>query len=156
MSMKKLMLNLVAAASVVGVSFCAYAWNAKDPKEGEKPEKKATEGESKPEKKNANLTAFMRKKLNSAQDIIEGLALEDFEKIEKGARELKASSAAAEFRMIHDKVYADFADDFHRTAAKLEKAATEKRLEGATLAFMDLTMNCVECHKFSRGVLVAK
>jgi hypothetical protein len=38
----------------------------------------------------------------------------------------------------------------------VEKAAKEKRIDGATLEYMDMTMSCVECHKYARNVLVAK
>ena len=141
-----------------GGGACLFATflGAQDKKAPTKSEKATADDSSKTDRKKTTHTEFMRKKLSAAQDVIEGLALEDFEKIEAGGKQLQASSAAAEFRVINDKVYAEFSDDFHRTAGKLVKAAREKRLEGATLAFMDLTMNCVDCHKFSRGVLVAK
>lgn len=110
----------------------------------------------KPGLKKTAMKAFMRKKLAASQDILEGLALEDFELIEKGAKELKATAAAAEFMVVNDPLYAEFADDFRRTVGKLEKAAREKRIDGATLSFVDTTMNCVECHKYVRTILVAQ
>lgn len=100
--------------------------------------------------------AFMRKKLEYAQNVLEGLALEDFDLVAKGAKELKTTSAAAEFMVIHEPLYAEYADDFRKIAEKLAKAAKEKRIDGATLAYMDMTMSCVECHKYVRNILVAK
>ena len=143
---------------VGGLVVAACAWmaashsSAKD--EPESPTKK--EGEVKPGLKKTAMKMFMRKKLAASQEILEGLALEDYEKIESGAKQLKTMAAAAEFMVLNDALYDDFADDFRRTVNKLEKAAKEKRIDGATLAFMDTTMNCVECHKFVRTVLVAK
>jgi hypothetical protein len=102
------------------------------------------------------LKAFMRKKLEASQSIIEGLALEDFDLIEKGARQLKATSAAADFMVINDPLYTNHADEFRRIVAKMEKAAKEKRIDGATLGFLDMTMTCVECHKYARNILVAQ
>ena len=126
--------------------------NAKDEKE---PSPKA-ESPTKPGAKKIVMKAFMRKKLASSQDVIEGLALEDFDLIEKGAKQLKAMSAAAEFMASNDPLYKEHADDFRRVVTKMEKAAREKRIDGATLGFMDMTMNCVECHKYVRTILIAQ
>jgi hypothetical protein len=145
--------SLIAGGLLLG-ALCGLAvvpTNAKD----EKDTQPKTESPTKPGPRKIAMKAFMRKKLTSSQDIIEGLALEDFDLIEKGAKQLKAMSAAAEFMTIDDPLYKDHADDFRRVVAKMEKAAREKRIDGATLGFMDMTMSCVECHKFVRTILVA-
>jgi hypothetical protein len=126
--------------------------NADEPKSAvkkESPEKK--EGPRK-----AAMKMFMRKKLDAAQNVLEGLAVEDFDMIASGAKQLKTTSAAAEFMVINDPMYAQQADEFRRVVDKLAKAAKEKRLDGATLAYMDMTMSCVECHKYVRNVLIAE
>ncbi|MFN0050751.1 MAG: hypothetical protein ACKV0T_01080, partial [Planctomycetales bacterium] len=105
--------------------------------------------------KKAGLKNFMRKKLDASQKVLEGLAVEDFDLISQGAKQLKATSAAADFMVHNDPLYGQHADDFRRIAARLEKAGKEQRLEGAALAYMDMTMSCVECHKFVRNVLIA-
>lgn len=115
-----------------------------------------TEAPGKPGAKKLAMKAFMRKKLAASQEIIEGLALEDFDLIEKGTRQLKAMSAAAEFMVVNDPLYKEHSDDFRRVVIKMEKAAKEKRIDGATLGFMDMTMNCVECHKYVRTILIAQ
>ncbi len=93
---------------------------------------------------------FMRKKLDSAQSILEGLALEDFKRIAKGAAELKAASTSAEFNVINDGFYNAYADKFRRTTEKMTKAARENNVDGATLGYLDMTLSCVECHKYVR------
>jgi len=124
-------------------------------KKDAKPDPK-TDATVKPNLKKIATKAFMRKKLTASQDILEGLAVEDFDLIEKGATSLKAMSVAAEFMVVEDPIYAVYADDFRRAVGRMEKAAKEKRLDGATLGFMDMTMNCVECHKHVRTILVAQ
>jgi hypothetical protein len=106
--------------------------------------------------KKSVVRAFMRKKLAASQSILEGLAVEDFDLIAEGAKQLKATAGAAEFMAFNDPEYVEHADDFRRIANKLAVAAKEKRLDGATLAFMDTTMSCVECHKHIRSGAVAK
>lgn len=125
-----------------------------DAKEQEKPEKKESD-KVKPKGRVA-LKAFMRKKLEASQSVLEGLAVEDFDLIERGAKQLRATSVAAEFMVINDPLYAESAADFTKIVDKLVKAAKEKRLDGSTLAYLDMTMSCVECHKYVRNVLVAK
>jgi len=124
----------------------------------------ADEGKEPPKKEDANKRPapnkvahkmFMRKKLESSQSVLEGLALEDFDLIAKGAKDLKTTSAAAEFMVIRDPIYSEHADDFRRVIDKMARAAKEKRIDGATLAYMDMTMTCVECHKYVRNVLIA-
>lgn len=114
------------------------------------------QAEKKPGNRKVAMKTFMRKKLESSQSILEGLALEDFELIGKGAKQLMTTSAAAEFMVINDPLYTEQADEFRRIVAKMEKAAKEKRIDGATLAYMDMTMSCVECHKYVRNVLIAQ
>ena len=95
---------------------------------------------------------LMRKKLESAQNVLEGLVMEDFGMITKGAKQLNKTSAQAEFNVVDFGEYAGYASKFRRATEKLEKAAKEKSLDGATLAYVDLTMGCVQCHKYVRIV----
>jgi hypothetical protein len=101
------------------------------------------------------MQAFMRKKLEASQSLLEGLAVEDFDLIATGARQLKTTSAAAEFMVIRDPLYTQHADEFRRIVEKLEKAGKARNLDAATLAYVDMTMSCVECHKYVRNVQIA-
>jgi hypothetical protein len=123
--------------------------------EDTKPAKKAAEKE-KPGVKKTLLRAFMRKKLAASQSVLEGLAVEDFDLIAEGAKQLKITATAAEFMVSNDPLYIEHADDFRRVVNKLAVAAKEKRLDGATLGYMDMTMNCVECHKHVRNTPLAE
>jgi hypothetical protein len=109
----------------------------------------------KPHDKKIAMKTFMRKKLEASQSVLEGLAVEDFDLIERGARQLKTTGAAAEFMVINDPIYAGHADDFRKVIDRLAKAAKDRNLDGSTLAYVDMTMSCVECHKYTRTVLVA-
>jgi hypothetical protein len=148
---------VVAALLGLALSFEGGASRAqeKTEKEKTKPAEKAADKE-KPAGKKIAMQAFMRKKLEASQSVLEGLALEDFDLIARGAKQLKTTSAAAEFLVIHDPLYTEQADEFRRIIDKLERAAKERRIDGATLAYVDMTMSCVECHKYVRNVLVAQ
>ena len=147
-------LLLVVLGVFVGLALW-FAGAASSADDKTKPTEKAAEKE-KPSGKKIAMKAFMRKKLEASQSVLEGLALEDFDLIAKGARQLKTTSAAAEFLVIHDPLYTEQADEFRRIVNKMERAAKEKRIDGATLAYVDMTMSCVECHKYVRNVLIAR
>ena len=150
--LRRSLLLVAPLAVVLGTIWMLRApASAGDDKQSEKQE----ETKKKPGKKVA-MQAFMRKKLASSQSVLEGLALEDFDLVSKGAKELKATSAAAEFMVTNDPLYREYADEFRRVIDRMEKASKEKRIDGATLAYVDMTMSCVECHKYVRNVLVAQ
>jgi hypothetical protein len=146
-------LLFVVAGGLLGI---AWSLPAPDSIADDKPAPAAKEEPAKkPTNKKVAMKAFMRKKLEASQSVLEGLAMEDFDLIARGAKQLKATSTAAEFLVIHDPLYTENADEFRRIIDKMEKAAKEKRIDGATLAYMDMTMSCVECHKYVRNVLIA-
>src|SRR5262245_5766671 len=143
-------LLFVVAATLLGTA-CWLVGPASRAGEDQKPADKKAEKE-KPGVRKTLLRAFMRKKLSASQSILEGLVVEDFNLIADGAKDLKATAGAAEFMVSNDPLYVEHADDFRRIANKLAVAAKEKRLDGATLAYVDLTMSCVECHKHVRNL----
>src|SRR5215831_17071682 len=140
---KTLILFLTMVGGLVALSTLPAPASDQEKKEGEK-----QEGEKKPGVRKIAMKAFMRKKLEASQSVLEGLALEDFDLIAKGAKQLNQTAAAAEFMVVKDPLYTEHADEFRRIMSKMETAAKEKRIDGATLAYMDMTMTCVECHKY--------
>ncbi len=96
---------------------------------------------------------FMRMKLEYSKQVLEGLTLEEYPKIVQGAKALKKLSQAAEWEVdtIPDpSEYLAFTNEFQRLADELAKKASEKNIDGATLTYLRLTMNCVNCHKYVR------
>jgi hypothetical protein len=96
---------------------------------------------------------FMRMKLEYSKKVLEGLTLEDYETIVKNAKALKKVSEAAEWEVPtipNASEYVVFTTDFQRQADELAKKARDKNIDGATLAYVRMTMNCVDCHKFVR------
>lgn len=96
---------------------------------------------------------FMRLKLDYAKGVLEGLALERMDDIAKNAKSLKEMSAAAQWEVptVPSAEYLTHTAEFQRIAAELARQAEARNLEGATLAYVRLTVNCVDCHKAARG-----
>jgi hypothetical protein len=96
------------------------------------------------------LTDLMQRKLQNAQKVLEGIAVNDFDKISKHAEELILISKQAEWKVLKTPQYEMFSNDFRRSAGELVENAKQKNLDGAALAYVDLTLTCVKCHKHVR------
>ena len=94
---------------------------------------------------------FMRAKLAHSQDVLEGLTLEDYDKIARGAQELALASQASSWQVLQTEDYARQSAEFRRSCDSLRNAAKAHNLDGAALAWMEVTMKCVQCHKYVRG-----
>lgn len=98
---------------------------------------------------------FMRGKLTHMQKVLEGITTEDYDLIRKDANQLVLLSHAAEWRVLMTPEYQQHSAEFRRTAQSVVDAAKKKNLDGAALAYVDMTMKCVTCHKYVRSVRMA-
>jgi cytochrome c556 len=109
-------------------------------------------GDDQPKDRNV----FMKMKLQNAQAVLEGLALNDFKRIEQSAEYLWMLSKKAEFQHRHTPEYKQYSDAFGRNAETIVRMAQEKNLDGAARAYVQMTINCVDCHKHLREAKDAK
>src|SRR5439155_24274065 len=93
---------------------------------------------------------LMRRKLEHAQKVLEGIALNDFKEITKHGEELMQISKDAEWQAIKTPRYEVHRNEFRRAVDTLLERAKEKNLDGAALSYVDLTLSCVKCHKYVR------
>lgn len=103
-----------------------------------------------------NVKEFMRAKLTHSQKVLEGLTTEDFEAVAKHSQEMSLLSQAASWQVLQTPEYMQRSTEFRRSTDALTEAAKNKNLDGATLAYVDVTMKCVECHKYVRRVRQAR
>ncbi|HXI50573.1 MAG TPA: hypothetical protein VNH84_03695 [Candidatus Saccharimonadales bacterium] len=106
-------------------------------------------------KRNRAAKEFMRDKLELSQRVLEGLATEDYDLIIAKGTRLSAMSKEADWRVFENPDYEQQSVIFRRQVDSLVKAAKSKNLDAATLAYVRVTMSCVDCHKLVRGKLVA-
>lgn len=97
-----------------------------------------------------DVAVFMRAKLGHSSEVLEGLSLADFDKIRRGGQLLALASQASSWQVLQSEEYARQSVAFRRACERLEQAATEKNLDAAALAWMDVTMKCVQCHRYVR------
>lgn len=109
------------------------------------PQEQPPKAERKPDK-------LMKRKLDHAQKILEGLALNDFEKLARNAEELVLISQLAEWRAVKTPAYDVQSGDFRRHAQSVIKHAKAKNSDETAKAYVEMTMSCVKCHKYIREV----
>lgn len=98
---------------------------------------------------------LMMQKLENAQKVLEGMALNDFELVGKHADDLIQVSKSAEFHVIKSPQYEMNSNDFRRAAETMIQQSKSKNIDGVTLAYVDMTLSCVRCHKYVREVRMA-
>jgi cytochrome c556 len=99
-----------------------------------------------------DVALFMRAKLGHSQHVMEGLALADYDLIERGAHDLALASQASSWQVLQTEDYARQSREFRRACESLRAAAKDKNLDGAALAWMEVTLKCIQCHKYVRDV----
>jgi hypothetical protein len=114
-------------------------------------EAKSTEANPK-----VNLRDYMQAKLKHSQEILKGLAIEDLDLVAKNAQDLSILSHSSTWDVLQTEEYGQHSAEFRRNANALRDAAKKKNLDGAALAYVGVTLNCVNCHKYVRGVRMAK
>ena len=97
-----------------------------------------------------DVAVFMRAKLDHSQHVIEGLAMEDYQEIYRAAHDLALASQASAWEVLLTEEYSRQSADFRRSCEALRAAARDENLDAAALAWMEVTMKCVQCHKYVR------
>ncbi len=99
---------------------------------------------------------LMEAKLEHAQAVLAGIAMEDYPKIQKNAHALAALSQAAAWQVYQTEEYKQFSAQFQRAADSMARNARRKNVEATALDYVQLTMTCVNCHKYVRNVRLSQ
>jgi len=98
----------------------------------------------------SDLDSFMQLKLEHSKEILEGLVTEDYEMVAKGAQALTALSLESAWNVYTTETYLQQSSDFRRSLQVVKDAAKEKNVDRAALGYVNLTVQCLECHRFLR------
>jgi hypothetical protein len=94
---------------------------------------------------------LMQAKLKESQTLLEGLALNDLAKVQASAEKLLEISKSAQLRKaVNTPAYESHANYFQRSAELAIEKAKAKSVDGATLAYVEMTVTCVRCHQYTR------
>ncbi len=126
------MKTIAWAGVVAAIVFCVAAGPAHGAEEEEK------------------MSFWMKKKLEYTQGILVGLTSEDYAAISKNARSMNALGYFEKWVRAGSNEYRSQLKIFQNANEQLIRMADEENLDGAALAYVQLTLSCVNCHKVVR------
>jgi cytochrome c556 len=98
----------------------------------------------------AKQVSLMRQKLAHAEKILEGISVADFQLVARHAGELNELTMPQKSGQPDTTAYKTHLQVFRFATNELERNAAEKNLDAASLAYVQMTLSCVNCHKFLR------
>lgn len=102
------------------------------------------------------LSRVMREKLAHAQKILEAVVTSDWVSLETHSRELERLTEDPRWMVLTFSEYARHGAAFVRTIQDLHRAAAQRDLEQAPKAYVAVTLQCVECHRYLARERLAK
>jgi hypothetical protein len=110
----------------------------------------ASSGQQKKSGAEDKASLWMKNKLVFSQNILAGLTESDFDKIRKNAEAMNFLGYLEKWLRADMPAYKYQVSHFEFANHELIRQAKEKNLDGATLAYNQLTVSCVQCHKIVR------
>jgi cytochrome c556 len=93
------------------------------------------------------LNNIMREKLGHAQKILEAVVTNDWTALETHSREMERLTRDPRWLVLKHPDYARHSSAFVRAIEDLHLAAAQRDLEGAPKAYVEVTLQCVACHR---------
>lgn len=152
-------MKYLGLASVVALGFSTVYWavgqetTQKSPATGEAQTQAAisADDEDVPEVSQEQPMSFwMDKKLEYSKSLLEHLTKADFEKLEKEANQMRRLGRIEGFVRRRNDDYRVQLRTFDMATTELVRYARRRNIEGANLAFNQLTSSCVACHVLLR------
>ena len=97
------------------------------------------------------LDDLMQEKLEHAQGLLGAMILNDLREVERLADELVQVSDASQWSPSQEPEYLRRARDFRASTAAIAEQARAGYSDGVALAYMEVTLSCIQCHRFLRG-----
>jgi cytochrome c556 len=94
---------------------------------------------------------LMDKKLEYAQQVLAGLSREDYDLVVKNAKAMNGLTELQKFFRADSPEYYAQLRIFEFANNELVRLAEEKNLDGISTAYVQLTLSCVNCHKYVRA-----
>jgi hypothetical protein len=101
------------------------------------------------------LKSVMREKLVYAQKLLEAVVTSDWLSLETNSRQLEQLTNDPRWTVLKYPEYAQHSGAFVRAVRLLHTAAAQRDLDRAPKAFTEVTLRCVECHRYLGRARVA-
>lgn len=100
--------------------------------------------------KESGVKESMRQKVAYSQKVLVGITQGDYGLIANNAEKLVELSNKTNWYSRQVPEYELFLNEFRRRAQEVREAGKQKNLDSASLAYVQMTLSCVSCHKFIR------
>jgi cytochrome c556 len=100
--------------------------------------------------KESGVKESMRQKVAYSQQVLVGITQGDYGLIANNAEKLVELSNKTNWYSRQVPEYELFLNEFRRRAQEVREAGKQKNLDSASLAYVQMTLSCVSCHKFIR------
>jgi len=102
------------------------------------------------------LNVVMRDKLVHAQRILEAVVTSDWSSLEAHSRELEQLTNDPRWMVLKYPEYAQHSAAFVLAVQALRTAAAQRDLDKAPNAYVNVTLQCVECHRYLARQRIAR
>jgi hypothetical protein len=127
-------LTVVAALAVSLSTLCSPGVDGQEKKSGDEDK----------------VSGWMKKKLEFSQNILSGLTKGDFEMVAKNAQAMDILTYLEKWSRADRPGYRQQVGYFDLANKELIKQAQARNVEGSVLAYNQLAISCVQCHKIVR------
>jgi hypothetical protein len=79
-------------------------------------------------------------------------SFKDFALVREGAQGVTALVKGQHWFVLNTPEYNDYSKNMEQAAQRLVKAADNNNIEAAALRYFDLTLNCIDCHRYLETV----
>jgi hypothetical protein len=102
------------------------------------------------------MNRVMREKLGHTQKILEAVVTSDWVSLETHSRELERLTNDPRWTMLTLPEYARHSAAFVTAIQALHRAAAQRDLEQTPTAYIDVTLRCVDCHRYLARERIAR
>ena len=99
-------------------------------------------------------SVWMKMKMKHSQQVFEAIARADMQAAGDAAKQMSTLNWFEQIVKGKNELYQQELWRFRLANKQLIQYAEKENIEGATLAFIDLTLSCVDCHKKLRDAAV--
>jgi hypothetical protein len=96
------------------------------------------------------MSFWMEKKLEYTKKLLEALTMSQYDEIESNSEQMRLLGKIEGFVRRRSPAYTAHLQSFDLATREMTRQARAKSIEGATLAFHQLTTSCVACHQTLR------
>jgi hypothetical protein len=102
------------------------------------------------------LSRLMRAKLDHSQQILGAVVTSNWAELQRHSEELQRAARDPAWSVLTTPEYVRQTTAFLRASEDLVEAAKRRDGEAAPLAYVSLTMSCVQCHRYIARMRIAR